>query len=75
MLFRQKSSVIARDRQAAAFFRTVGRECADDRMATEFQCLVHHSQVSFLIGPPFSQEMKRCPVMPDVEVPGRVLSD
>jgi hypothetical protein len=43
-------------------------------MATEFQCLVHHSQVSFLIGP-FSQEMKRCPVMPDVEVPGRVLSD
>jgi len=69
--FRQQGSVIARDRQVAAFFRTVGREGADDRMATGCQSTVHHSQVSFLICR-FSQKMKRGLVMPDVEMPGRL---
>lgn len=69
--FRKQGRVKARDRQAAALRRAVGREGSDDGVAAGEQGAIHDPQIGVLVGGP-RQEVERGPIMPDVEADGRL---
>ena len=59
------SRIMPQDRETAAPFRPIQRECADDDMATGPHGLRHATCVSQAIGS-FSEKMKRRAVVPQI---------
>src|SRR5262245_17786843 len=57
---RQRSRIVANDRQPAAFLRTVEGKGADDDVPADLDGALHTFGIGGLIGR-LRQEMKRCP--------------
>jgi hypothetical protein len=63
--------IVSVDGQPAAFFRAVSRKRSDDDMTAGPDCLSHAGDIGRTVRR-IRQKMEGCPIMPEIERPGRV---